>query len=106
MLMKDERRCKFGICLPHLVIYLHFDDFVNFGCHVQALQLFELARASSSHLIAMKPKAGVVDVSSSNTEDLLNSLFLSPSSILCVSTTVQAPMSISSRVGPRQTIWS
>jgi hypothetical protein len=78
MLMKDERRCEFGICLPRLVIYSHFGDFVNFGCHVQASQLFELVQASSPHLIVTKPKAGVVDVSSSNIEDQLNSLFLSP----------------------------
>jgi hypothetical protein len=60
------------------VIYLHFDDFVNFGCHVQVSQLFKPAQASSPHLIVMKPKASVVHVSSSDTKDLLNSLFLSP----------------------------
>jgi hypothetical protein len=47
MLMKDERRCGFGICLPHLVIYSHFGDFVNFGCHVQAWQLVEPTQAFS-----------------------------------------------------------
>jgi hypothetical protein len=41
MLMKDKRRCEFGICLSCLVIYSHFGDFVNFGCHAQASQLFE-----------------------------------------------------------------
>jgi hypothetical protein len=97
MLMKDDRRCEFGICFPRLVIYSHFGDFVNFGCHVQA---------SSSHLIVTKPKASVVDVSSSDTDDLLNSLFLSPLAILCLCTIVQAPMPIHLRVGPRRTIWS
>jgi hypothetical protein len=78
MLTKDERRCEFGICLLHPVIYSHFGDFVNFGCRVDGSQLFEPMQASSRHLIVMKPKAGMVDVSSSDTEDLLNSLFLSP----------------------------
>jgi hypothetical protein len=45
---------------------------------VQASQLFEPVQASSPHLIVIKPKAGVVDVSSSDIEDLLNSLILSP----------------------------
>jgi hypothetical protein len=67
---KDERRCEFGICLPHLVMYLHFDDFVNFGCPAQASQLFKPTQASSPHLIVTKPRAGVVDVSSSDTEDM------------------------------------
>jgi hypothetical protein len=78
MLMKYETRCEFGICLPHLVIYSHFDDFVNFGCHAQASQLFDPKQASSPLLIVMKPKASMVDVSSSDSEDLLNSLFFSP----------------------------
>jgi hypothetical protein len=76
--MKDERRCEFGNCLPCLVVYSYFGDFVNFGCHAQASQLFEHVQAFSPHLIVTKAKAGVVDVSSSDTEDLLNSLFFSP----------------------------
>jgi hypothetical protein len=50
---------------------------INFGFHAQALQLSKPAQASLPHLAVTKPKAGVVDVSSSDTEDLLNSLFLS-----------------------------
>jgi hypothetical protein len=78
LLMKAERRCEFGICLSRLVIYSHFDDFVNFGCHAHSSQLFEPAQATTPLLIVMKPKASAVDVLSSDTEDLLNSLFLSP----------------------------
>jgi hypothetical protein len=69
MLRRDERRCDFGVCLSCHVIYSYFVDFVNFGCHVQA---------SSPHLIAMMHKADVVDLSSSDTEALLDSLFMSP----------------------------
>jgi hypothetical protein len=76
-LRKDERRCDFGVCLSCYVIYSYFDDFVNFGCHAHASQLFEPAQASSPHLIIMKPKNDVVDISSSDTEALLDSLFLS-----------------------------
>jgi hypothetical protein len=78
MLMKDERRCGFGICLPHLVIYSHFGDFVNFGCRVQAWQLVEPTQAFSPQFIVSKPEASMVDVLSSDTKDLLNSLFFSP----------------------------
>jgi hypothetical protein len=51
---------------------------VNFGCHAQASQLSEAAQASLPHLAVTKPKASAGDDSSSDTEDLLNSLFLSP----------------------------
>jgi hypothetical protein len=78
MLVKVERRCDFGMSLTCHVIYSHFVDSVNFGCHAQASQLFEPAQVSSSHLVVTKPIAGGVDVSSSGTEDLLNLLFLSP----------------------------
>jgi hypothetical protein len=77
-LRKDERRCDFGACLPCHVIYSYFDDFVNFGYHVQASQLFEPMHASSPHLIITKPKDDVVDISSSDIEALLNLLFFSP----------------------------
>jgi hypothetical protein len=60
------------------VIYSHFVDSVNFCCHAQASQLFEPTHASSSNLVVTKPTAGGVYVSSSDTEDLLNLLFLSP----------------------------
>jgi hypothetical protein len=76
-LRKDERRCDFGLCLPCHVIYSYFDDFVNFDCHAQASQLFKPAHASSSHVIITKPKGHVVDISSSDTEALLDLLFLS-----------------------------
>jgi hypothetical protein len=66
------------VCLPCHVIYLYFVDFVNFRCHAQASQLFEPAQASSPCLIAMMPKADVVDLSSSHIEALLDSLFVSP----------------------------
>jgi hypothetical protein len=61
-LRKDERRCDFGMCLPFHVIYSYFDDFVNFGCHAQASQLFEPVRFSLPHLIITKPKDDVVDI--------------------------------------------
>jgi hypothetical protein len=77
-LTKSKRRCDFGVCLPHHVIYSCSDNFVNFGCLAQALQLFKPAQASSPHLIVMKPTTDVVDISSSDTEALLDSLFLSP----------------------------
>jgi hypothetical protein len=32
MLTKIERRCDFGMCLPHHVIYSCSDNFINFGC--------------------------------------------------------------------------
>jgi hypothetical protein len=35
-------------------------------------------QASSPHLVVMKPRADVVDISSSDTEALLDLLFLSP----------------------------
>jgi hypothetical protein len=78
MLEKVERRCDFGVSLTCHVIYSHFVDSVNFSCHAQASQLFEPTQASSSHLVVTKPIADGVDVSSSDTEYLLNSLFLSP----------------------------
>jgi hypothetical protein len=78
MLMKDERKCEFGICLPRLIIYSHFGDFVNFCCHALAMELFEPTQPSSPCLIVKKPKAGAVDILSSDTENFLNSLFLSP----------------------------
>jgi hypothetical protein len=78
MLRWDERRCDFGVSLPHHVIYSYFIVFVNFGCHAQASQLFEPVQASSPRLIATMPKADVVDLSSSDTDALLDSLFVSP----------------------------
>jgi hypothetical protein len=53
---------------------------------VQASQPFEPAHASSPCLIAMMSKADVVDHSSSDTEALLESLFMNPacgSSVSC-----------------------
>jgi hypothetical protein len=66
------------VCLPCHVIYSYFVDFVNFGCHAQASQLFEPVQALSPRLIAMMPKADMVDLSFSNTEALLDSVFVSP----------------------------
>jgi hypothetical protein len=57
---------------------LYFVDFVKFGCHAQVSQLFEPMQASSPHLIATMSKANVVDLSSSDIEALLDSLFMSP----------------------------
>jgi hypothetical protein len=51
MLMKIERRCDFGVCLPCRVTNSCSDNFVNFGCLVQTSRLFEPAQASSPHLI-------------------------------------------------------
>jgi hypothetical protein len=78
MVKRDERRCDFGVCLLCHVIYSYFVDFVNFGCHALASQLFEPMQASSPHLIAVMPKADVVDLSSGDTKALLDSLFVSP----------------------------
>jgi hypothetical protein len=73
------------MCLPCHVRYPYFVNFFNFGCHVQASQLFKHAQASSQCLITMMPKVDVVDLSSSDTEALLDSLF--------VSTTCDSPSS-------------
>jgi hypothetical protein len=78
MLRRDEKRCDFGVSLPCHIIYSHFVDFVNFCCHAQASQLFEPAQASLPHLIATMTKANVVDLSSSDTKALLDTLFMSP----------------------------
>jgi hypothetical protein len=76
--LRKDGRCDFGMCLSCHVTYSYFDDFANFSCHAQALQLFKPAQASSLHLIITKPKDDVLNISSSNTEALLDSLFLSP----------------------------
>jgi hypothetical protein len=105
MLRRDERRCDFGMCLLCHVIYSYFVDFVNFGCHAQASQLFEPTQALSPRLIVTMPKADVVDLSSSDTEALLDSLFVSPardSLVLCPRT---APMVTHLRIGLRLMIW-
>jgi hypothetical protein len=78
MLRRDKRRCDFGMCLSCHVIYSHFVEFVNFCCRAQVSQLFEPTQASSPCLIVTMPKADVVDLSSSDTEALLDSLFVSP----------------------------
>jgi hypothetical protein len=77
VMLRDKGRCDFGVCLPCHVIYSYFVDFVNFCCHAQASQLFEPAQALSPRLIAIMPKADVVDLLCSDTEALLDSLFMS-----------------------------
>jgi hypothetical protein len=77
MMLRDERQCDFGMCLLCHVIYSYFFDFVHFGCNAQASQLFTPVQASSPRLIIKMPKADVVDLSSSDTEALLDPLFVS-----------------------------
>jgi hypothetical protein len=59
-------------------LYIYFVDFVDFACLAQASELVELEQASSLHCIIIMPKADVVNMSSSDTEEALDLLFQSP----------------------------
>jgi hypothetical protein len=78
LMRRREWRCDFGVRLSNRVIYGYFVDFVNFGCREQALQLVEPVQASSLHFTITTTEANMVKLSSRNTAEVLNSLFLSP----------------------------
>jgi hypothetical protein len=59
-------------------LYRYFIDFVDFPCLVRASQLVEPAQASSLHFNIMMLEADVVNSPSSDTEEALDLLFLSP----------------------------
>jgi hypothetical protein len=65
------------VLLGHVTycLYRYFVDFVDFACLAQASQLVEPAQASSPRFIITMPEAGVVNLSSSDTEDVLDLLF-------------------------------
>jgi hypothetical protein len=68
------------VLLGHVTycLYRYFVDFIDFACLAQASQLVEPTQASSPHFIIAKPKVDVLNPSSSDTEEALNLLFLSP----------------------------
>jgi hypothetical protein len=78
LMRRREWRCDFGVRLSNRVIYRYFIDFVNFGCHVQASQLVEPVQVSSLCFTVMITEANMVKLSSSDTKEVLNSLFPSP----------------------------
>jgi hypothetical protein len=65
-----------GLVTYHLGGY--FVNLVNFTCHAQTSQPVEPAQASSPYFNVELPKAELVDMSSSDTEEALALLLLSP----------------------------
>jgi hypothetical protein len=61
----------------------YFIDFVDFACHAQASQPVEPAHVSSPHFIITMPEADMVNPSSSDTEEALDLVFLSPTHCPC-----------------------
>jgi hypothetical protein len=59
-------------------LYKYFVDFVNFTCRVQASRPVEPTQVSSPHFNVMMPDIDMVDLSSSDTEEALKLLPLSP----------------------------
>jgi hypothetical protein len=59
-------------------LYEYFVDFVNFACCVQASRSIEPAQVLSLHFNVKMPEANMVNLSSSDTEEALELMSLSP----------------------------